>query len=52
MNVVLCLVNLSFIVIEFICILKWSQDYNKLYNKYNDLRVKYASLNASQKVGK
>lgn len=50
MSVVLSLVNLSFIIIEFICIIKWSQDYDKIYKKYNDLRVKYAALKS--KVGK
>lgn len=50
MTLALCIINLSFNVIQFFCIFKWSQDYDNLYKKYNDLRIENARLKS--KVGK
>lgn len=50
MTVLNCLLNIFFLSVELVCIIKLCNENSKLYKEYNDLRVKYASLKSKRGV--
>lgn len=50
MTVLNSLLNIFFLSVELICILRLCNENEKLNKKYNDLRVQYASLKSKRGV--